>query len=163
MFDLWGVGCLMVLGALAWSITGGAGYESAPCKVIESDGNIEIREYPDLVLASTEAQFDARGNGGSFVRLFRYISGNNESDERIEMATPVFMEPDSPKFNRQMGFLMPQQIADAGAPAPRDSGVSIRKREGGRFVLIRFLGVMDRKKAESPKTRLREWLKARGL
>ena len=163
MVYLWGLSCLVVLGALAWSVTARAGYESAPYKVVESDGNIEIREYPDLVLASTEAKFDARGNDGSFMRLFRYISGNNESDQKIEMTTPVFMEPDSPDSKGQMGFVMPQQIAEAGAPAPKASGVVIRKREGGRFAVIRFSGVMDTKKAEAQEAKLREWMKSRGV
>ena len=108
MFNLWGLGCLVVLGALAWSVTARAGYESAPYEVVESDGNIEIREYPDLVLASTEARLESRGNDGSFMRLFRYISGNNESGQKIEMTTPVFMEPDSPESKGQMGFVMPR-------------------------------------------------------
>ena len=109
MLYLWGIGCLVVLAALAWSVTARAGYESAPYEVIESDGNIEIREYPDLVLASTEAKFDARGNDGSFMRLFRYISGNNESDQKIEMTTPVFMEP------RQPGIEGPDGLRHASA------------------------------------------------
>ena len=163
MFYLWGIGCLVVLGALAWSVAARADYESAPYKVIESDGNIEIREYPDLVLASTKSSFEARGNDGSFMRLFRYISGNNESDQKIEMTTPVFMEKGSPKSKGEMGFVMPQKVAEAGAPAPKASDVAIRERKGGRFAVIRFSGVMDTKKAEAQEARLREWLKARGL
>lgn len=163
MFYLWGLGCLVVLGALAWSVTARAGYESAPYEVVESDGNVEIREYPDLVLVSTEAQFDARGNDGSFMRLFRYISGNNEKDQKIEMTTPVFMEPDSPESKGQMGFVMPKQIAEAGAPAPKALDVAIRKRDGGRFAVIRFSGVMDAKKAVAQESKLREWLMARGI
>jgi DNA gyrase inhibitor GyrI len=163
VFYLWGIGCLAVLGAQAWSVTARAAYESAPYKVVESDGNIEIREYPDLVLASTEAKFDARGNDGSFMRLFRYISGNNESDQKIEMTTPVFMEPENPKSKGQMGFVMPRQIAEAGAPAPNTSEVAIRKREGGRFAVIRFSGVMSAKKANAQESKLREWLRDRGI
>jgi len=163
MSCLWGIGCLVALGALAWSVTARAGYESAPYKVIESDGNIEIREYPDLVLASTDAKFDARGNDGSFMRLFRYISGNNESDQKIEMTTPVFMEADSPESKGTMGFVLPQEVAEAGAPAPNASDVSVRKRAGGRFAVIRFSGVMDAEQAEAQEAKLREWLKTRDL
>lgn len=159
----WGIGCLVVLGAMAWHVTARAGYESAPYDVVESDGNIEIRKYPDLVLASTEAKFDARGNDGSFMRLFRYISGNNESAQKIEMTTPVFMEPDRPESKGQMGFVMPQVVAEAGAPAPKAADVAIRKREGGRFAVIRFSGVMDAKMAEQQEAKLRDWLKTRGL
>ena len=163
MFYLWGVGCLVMLGALAWSVTARAGYDSAPYTVIESDGKIEIREYPDLVLASTEAKFEARGNDGSFMRLFRYISGNNEADQKIEMTTPVFMEADRQESKGRMGFVMPKDVAESGAPAPRASDVAIRTREGGRFAVIRFAGVMDAKKAQLHEEKLRAWIKARGL
>lgn len=163
MFYLCGIGCLVILGALAWGITARAGYESAPYTVIEADGNFEIREYPDLVLASTETKFEARGNDGSFMRLFRYISGNNESAQKIEMTTPVFMQADSPESKGQMGFVLPQEVAESGAPNPNASDVAIRKREGGRFAAIRFSGVMDARKAKLQDTKLRDWMKARGL
>ncbi len=66
------------IGMVAWPMTARAGYASADYKVIESDGNIEIREYPDLMLAATDSQMDSQGRDGSFMRLFRYISGANE-------------------------------------------------------------------------------------
>ena len=163
MLYLWGVGGLILLGALAWSVTARAGYESAPYKVIESDGNIEIREYPDLVLAATEAKFEARGSDGSFMWLFRYISGNNESEQKIEMTTPVFMQADRPEAKGHMGFVMPQSVAEAGAPTPKAANVAIRKREGGRFAVIRFAGVMNAKQAAEQEAKLREWLAERGL
>jgi hypothetical protein len=160
---LWGVGGLVVLGALAWTVTARAGYESAPYKVVEADGKIEIREYPDLVLASTDAKLEARGNDGSFMRLFRYISGNNASEQKIAMTTPVFMEPGGPETKGQMGFVLPQDVAKAGAPEPKADDVSLRTRVGGRFAVIRFSGVMDATNAEAEETKLREWLKGRNL
>lgn len=163
MAYLLGIACLCVLGVLTWNVTARAGYESAPYEVIESDGNIEIREYPDLVLASTPSKFEARGNDGSFMRLFRYISGNNESDQKIEMTTPVFMEAENAGSKGSMGFVMPQDVAKAGAPAPKASEVAIRKREGGRFAVIRFSGVMDAELARAQEMKLRSWLKSRGL
>ena len=163
MFYLWGIGCLVAIAALAWSVTARAGYESAPYKIIESDGNIEIREYPDLVVASTEADFEARGKDGSFMRLFRYISGNNDSDQKIKMTTPVFMEAANAESKGKMGFVMPQEVAETGAPTPKSSDVTLRTRAGGRFAVIQFSGVMDEKKAEAQEVKLREWLTAQGL
>lgn len=162
-YYLWGVGCLVALVALTWTVTARAGYESAPYQVIETDGKIEIREYPDLVLASTDSKFEARGNDGSFMRLFRYISGDNESEQKIAMTTPVFMEPGGPDSKGQMGFVMPQNVAKSGAPAPKAEEVSIRKRVGGRFAVIRFSGVMDGAAADAQEAKLREWLKGRNL
>lgn len=163
MVYLGGIGCLVLLGAMFWTVTARAGYESAPYTVLESDGNIEIREYPDLVLASTESQFSARGNDGSFMRLFRYISGDNAAGQKIEMTTPVFMEPDRGTAKGKMGFVMPRKVAETGVPDPKASNVAISKRAGGRFAVIRFSGVMDTKKAEEQEAKLRAWLFARGL
>lgn len=163
MFYVWGIASLVVLGTVAWSFAGRAGYESAPYNVIESDGNIEIRQYPDLVLASTDSKFEARGNDGSFMRLFRYISGANEAEQKIEMTTPVFMKADSAESEGTMGFVLPQEVAKAGAPNPKAKDVAIRKREGGRFAVIRFSGVMNAEVAEAQETKLREWMKEHGL
>lgn len=157
------LGFLIVLGVLMWNVTARAAYESAPYQVIETDGTIEVREYPDLVLASTESNLEARGNDGSFMRLFGYISGQNESKQKIEMTTPVFMEQGSSKSSGKMGFVLPGSIAEAGAPAPKRADVTIRKRPGGRFAVIRFSGVMSSEKANAQETKLREWLKTRSL
>lgn len=163
MFWLCGIVCLIVLGMFAWSVTARAGYESAAYEVIEADGNIEIREYPDLVLASTESNIEARGNDGSFMRLFGYISGKNESRQKIEMTTPVFMEPGNLESKGKMSFVLPAEVVEAGVPVPKAADVTILKRAGGRFAVIRFSGVMDSQKAEANEAKLRAWLKARGL
>jgi hypothetical protein len=80
---------------------------------------------------------------GSFMRLFGHISWANESDQKIERTTPVFMEKGDQKSNSKMGFVMPQDVATAGAPKPKGAEVSIRKREGGRFAVIRLSGRMN--------------------
>lgn len=163
MYFASGIGCLVVLTSMVWVVSARADEETAPYKVIETDGKIEIREYPDLILASTEARFAARGNDGSFMRLFRYISGNNEASQKISMTTPVFMEAGNDEERGQMGFVMPQEVASAGAPAPKAENVTIRTRSGGRFAVIRFSGVMDLEDAKEQEAKLREWLGARGL
>lgn len=157
------MGILVVVGVLTWNVTARAAYESAPYKVVQTDGNIEIREYPDLLLATTESSFEARGRDGSFMRLFGYISGKNASQQKIAMTTPVFMEPGDSQTKGRMGFVLPQQIAEVGAPAPQAADVAILKRTQGRFAVIRFSGVMDDEKATMQEAKLREWLKTRGL
>ena len=152
-----------VFGTVAWTMTARAGYESAEYKVVESDGDIEIREYPDLMLAATNSKMDSQGRDGSFMRLFRYISGNNEDDQKIAMTTPVFMEGENGLSDVSMGFVMPKEVAVEGVPDPNSDGVQIRKREGGRFAVIRFSGRMDAKLAEQQEAKLRDWIKARGL
>ena len=154
---------LVIFGAFAWTVTVRAGYESAEYSVLEKDGNIEIREYPDLMLASTNTKIDSQGRDGSFMRLFRYISGENEADEKISMTTPVFMEDGADGERSKMGFVVPKEVAESGAPEPKSPEVTVRKREGGRFAVIRFSGKLNVESSESAERKLRDWMDSRGL
>ena len=105
-----------LVGTFALAMTTRAGYESAEYKVIESDGSFEVREYPDLMLVATDSKMDSQGRDGSFMRLFQYISGANEAEQKIAMTTPVFMEGEIGKSDVSMGFVMPKEVAAKGAP-----------------------------------------------
>ena len=41
--------------------------------------------------------------------------------------------------------------------------MKLRKRKGGRFAVVRFPGKLDSKVAKEKETKLREWMKSRGL
>lgn len=138
-------------------------YESAAYKVIESEGKFEVREYPDLILVATTTRLDDQGRDGSFMRLFRYISGANEAELKISMTTPVFMENDGADESVQMGFVMPQQVAVSGVPAPTGQNVDVRQRPGGRFAVVRFSGQLNSKSAKESESDLRAWMQANGL
>jgi DNA gyrase inhibitor GyrI len=153
----------VLAGIFAWNTMARAAYESAEYKVVESDGKFEVREYPDLMLVATTTKLDAQGRDGSFMKLFRYISGANESDKKISMTTPVFMENDKEASAVQMGFVMPKDIAVEGVPAPTGEGVDVRKRAGGRFAVLRFSGQLTTKSAKESETKLRTWMATKGL
>ena len=77
-----GVVILLTFGGIfTWNLTARAAYESAEYTVVESEGPFEIRDYPDLKLVSTEMRFESQGSDGSFMRLFRYISGGNQAEQ----------------------------------------------------------------------------------
>jgi hypothetical protein len=153
----------VLAGIFAWNTMARAAYESAEYKVVESDGKFEVREYPDLMLVATTTKLDAQGRDGSFMKLFRYISGANESDKKISMTTPVFMENDKADSAVRMGFVMPNDIAVGGVPAPTGEGVDVRKRVGGRFAVLRFSGQLTTKSAKESETKLRTWMATKGL
>jgi hypothetical protein len=157
------IAILSIGGVFVFSRSTRAGYESAEYTVVESDGNFEVRQYPDLTLVATATQMDAQGRDGSFMKLFRYISGGNESDQKIAMTTPVFMENDKADSHVQMGFVMPKNVAAEGIPAPTGEGVAVRKRTGGRFAVLRFSGRLDAKLAKESEAELRDWMETRGL
>jgi hypothetical protein len=154
---------LVLAGIFAWNTMARAAYESAEYKVVDSDGKFEVREYPDLMLVATTTKLDAQGRDGSFMKLFRYISGANESDQKISMTTPVFMENDKADSAVQMGFVMPKQLAEDGVPAPTGDGVDVRKRAGGRFAVLRFSGQLTTKTAKESEAKLRTWMATKGL
>ena len=154
---------LALSGVFGWNLIARGAYESAEYKVLESEGKFEVREYPDLMLAATSTNSDLQGRDGSFMQLFRYISGANESKQKISMTTPVFMESQSDGDRVQMGFVMPKEVAEQGVPKPTGEKVEVRKRQGGRFAVVRFSGALTAKSAKDAETRLREWMQTKGL
>jgi hypothetical protein len=162
---------LALVAVSAWSTFGSAGgradaeekYESAEYKVVEKDGKLEIREYPDLMLAATTMKLDSEESAGGFMQLFRYISGANESKKKISMTTPVFMESQGDGASVQMGFVMPKEIASQGVPKPSGDQVKVRKRAGGRFAVVQFTGQMTEKSVEESEAKLRAWMESKGL
>ena len=142
-----------------WKLTARGAYESAEYTVLESEGAFEIREYPPLMMATTNMQFATQGEDGSFMRLFRYISGANDANQKVAMTTPVFMQPDE----GEMGFVIPSKIADDQIPVPSGDRVEIRERDGGRFAVIRFTGRLNSDTFAASEERLRSWMTAREL
>ena len=70
-------------------------YESAEYKVLLSEGKFEVREYPELKVVSTAMDPASKERDGRFMKLFRYIDGENAASQKVAMTTPVFMTPGS--------------------------------------------------------------------
>ena len=105
----------LLVGAIgiAACATSRAGYETARYKVIRTEGAFELREYPELKIATTLRDAD----NARFMRLFRYIDGGNAAKEKIAMTTPVFMA------DGKMAFVLPEKHL-ATTPVPcRAAGV----------------------------------------
>ena len=151
------------LSIIGWKLTARSSYESAQYTVIESNGDFEIREYPDLMIAATEMRVGSQGDGGSFRRLFRYIDGANADEQKIAMTIPVFMNHRSKSDLGDMEFVLPRTMPEERIPKPIGENVQIRKRVGGRFAVIRFSGRMDKQSVADAEAKLREWMKTRGL
>lgn len=147
----------------AWKLTARGAYESAEYTLLESDGPFELREYPDLMMATTRMPADSQGGDGSFMRLFQYISGANEKEQKIAMTTPVFMEAEAEDDRAQMGFVLPEKIAAQRPPDPSNEAVDLRQRVGGRFAVLRFAGRMDSQSVAKREAELRDWIGQKGL
>ncbi|MFK7768432.1 MAG: heme-binding protein [Mariniblastus sp.] len=148
---------------MGWKLTSRNAYESAEYTVIEADGSIELREYPDLMMATTKMSDGVRGNDGSFGRLFQYISGGNEEKQKVAMTTPVFIEPETEESKGQMGFVLPKKVAEGNAPLPANQQVELTERAGGKFAVIRFAGRADQNSRVDQESKLANWIAKRGL
>lgn len=136
-----------------WSLLGGAlvaglifagcsltraGYESPKYALRQRLGRVEIREYPDLVLAETPSRLASEGRDGGFMRLFRFISKGNAGAQALPMTTPVFYRGAGEA--QSMAFVMKPGVSMEKVPAPLDGAVRINKRESGLFAVLRMRG-----------------------
>jgi hypothetical protein len=158
-----GVVAVLALTYSVWKLTARGAYESAEYTVLDSAGPFETREYLDLILATTNMRVESQGKDGSFVRLFRYISGANDRETRIAMTTPVFMEAGDNDTDGQMGFVVPRKVTEQRVPEPTSDSVRIRKRVGGRFAVIRFAGRTEGDSFAKVENKLRNWMNDQGL
>jgi hypothetical protein len=132
-----GVPAVVVLCLAGCSLTR-AGYKSPSYKIRERVGRLEIREYPPLLLAQTNARRETEGKDGSFMRLFRFIAKGNESAQKIPMTTPVLYRGEG--AGEAMAFVLPADMKSTEVPVPVDPAVRIEMREGGVFAAIQFRG-----------------------
>ena len=109
-------------------------------RIVEQDGDYELRDYSAYLVAETRVQADFIDAGNvAFGRLFRYISGNNATQSKIEMTapvtqsrgekiamtTPVKQVADGGDF--LVGFVVPAKYNRASVPRPLDPSVYIRE------------------------------------
>ena len=158
--------CVLMLAVVVVVVAGckatRGGYESAPYKVVRRDGKFELRDYPSLTVVETPmAGGGSNGADGSFNRLFRFITGNNEASQKIAMTTPVFMSGSD--TNATMAFVMPAKMTAARAPKPADASVKVRTIEAGRFAVYSFSGGRNANNEAESAGKLRSWLEAERL
>jgi len=158
-------GILILLAVAALAFVGcqsvRAGYESAPYQVVRSDGALELRTYPALTVVETPMAPDGNADDGSFMRLFGFISGQNQAKEKIAMTTPVFMTGN--ETNRTMAFVLPAKFKSGQAPKPADAALSLRELPGGEFAVLRFSGGRSAKHEAAALEKLQSWITAQGL
>lgn len=136
-----------------------AATETPEYKVVRADGKIEIRDYPALTVATTPMSAD--GMNGGFGQLFRFITGSNESKEKIEMTAPVLIDNTTEK--KTMSFIMPQATVNKGVPKPAGNAVSLSNRLATRFAVLRFPGGRNAENEKNAIAALRAWMTAQKL
>ncbi len=136
-------------------------YESAPYTVARADGKFEVRDYPTMTVVEAPMAKPDSGADGSFRRLFRFITGSNETKEKIAMTTPVFMS--GGEQDGTMAFVLPAKLKAGAAPKPTDPTLRVRELPAGRFAVLRFSGWRSTGNELEALGRLREWMRSQQL
>ena len=108
-------------------------YEEANYEVVKENKEYEIRKYSDRLVIETNS---IEGNG--FRKLFNYISGNNEKNQKMKMTVPVTQEIKN--GNMTMQFYLPLKFNKDNAPKPSNSDIKILNIEGGYYAVIKYSG-----------------------
>ena len=163
------------------SVFGVQSVEEAPYQLFQKDKQFEIRDYAPLVVAETRvnASFKEAGNE-AFRKLFAYISGANESSEKIAMTSPVIAETKNsgsgetiamaaPVASQKDGeawryrFVLPQTYSLDSAPRPLNPDVSLAETAPGRVATLRYSGRATAKAQSRNAEALVNWIKSQGL
>jgi len=146
-------------------------YEQPDYTVVYKDGDIEYRQYEPYLVSETlieinDGSKDA-GNEG-FRRLFKYITGANQSQSKISMTAPVAQAP-SEKISMtvpvqqaasadgwRVSFMLPGEYTLDTAPVPSDPRVYIREVPGSLMAVRTFSGRWTEKNYVRYQTELKD-------
>jgi hypothetical protein len=124
--------------------------------VLEKTGELEIRQYPTLIVARTrvEADFEDAGNL-AFRRLAGYIFGGNSGKQKISMTAPVTMAPESAGDGAYwISFFMPAEYQLADLPEPTDGTVEITRVPAAKMAVVAYKGGWSQGNYDAHKDRL---------
>lgn len=184
------------LGALGAALVGGllgggsifglrSGYEEAAHEVLLDDGEFEVRQYEDALVARTVTTGDlSEAGSAAFRRLGGYIFGKNVTRDSVAMTTPVFQEevqraagPESesiamttPVFQEEAAegtwvqtFVLPREYTMDTLPVPTDPNVELAAVTGIKVAVVRYSGLRSIRSIEAQTERLRAWMVENGL
>lgn len=165
--------------ATGCSVFGVESVEEAPYKSVKQSEPFEIRDYAPSVVAETrvDASFKDAGRE-AFGRLFKYISGENESAQTIAMTAPVSGEANNGSQTIEMtapvsfetdgeswtyNFVLPQSFTIDTAPTPLNPDVVLAEIPEKRVATVRFRGLMTDKAKSKNAEALLDWVESQNL
>jgi hypothetical protein len=163
------IGAVTALCVLAAALAGGwywvtHSVEQPAYAVVEAEGDIELRDYPAMVVAEAATAGDRQeGVRQGFRALAGYIFAKDREGERIAMTAPVIQQPAGGDGAWRVRFVMPSRYALDELPRPADGAVALDRWPPMRLAAIRFSGRAEDADFADHEARLRDWLAGRGL
>ena len=141
------IALFLIVGVLAGPVI--SNVEKPDYKIIQSEQNIEIRQYEPMIIAEVEIdgkRKDAIRDG--FRLLADYIFGNNtvaqnismtapvqqKENQKIAMTTPVQQQLEGKSW--KISFVMPSKYSMDSLPVPNNNRVRLKKLLTKKFVVI---------------------------
>ena len=168
---------LLAIFTIILPMTGAMAIEEAEYRVLEREGQFEIREYAEHIVAETivEKGFEEAGDT-AFKRLFGYISGDNESKRKIAMTAPVSQQTPGEKIamtapvsqrpadsDWAVSFMMPSSYSFDTLPVPSDPQVKIRTVPAHIAGAVQYSGFWSEDNYLENKSRLEAWIEEKKL
>lgn len=127
--------------------------ETPDYKVIKTIDEVELRLYPNMIVAKTslaDKSFDNQGSNG-FRTIAGYIFGGNEKNQKIAMTAPVVMNMGD---SATMYFVMPKQYKKEDLPNPSSKNVQIVEESSKTLAVINYGGFSSDQKIEKHRKQL---------
>jgi DNA gyrase inhibitor GyrI len=145
-------------------------------KVLEAQGDVEIREYAPMIVAEVEVRGERMQALNQGFRLIAdYIFGNNLSSKKVPMTAPVTQEAgekiamtapvtqDGSGDTWKVRFVMPQAYTLDTLPKPKNQDVRLISVPAKRVVVIRFSGFNTEKNINAHREALLKYIEDRHL
>jgi len=125
---------LLLIISLVWS-SAVIALEEPKYSIVKQTDDYEIRKYGDRLAVET---IEGSGEDRAFSLLFKYISGANKINTKVDMTTPVAQE--DVNGERVMRFFLPSKFTMESAPRPTSDVVRLVIVKGQTYAVARYSG-----------------------
>lgn len=132
-------------------------FESPSYAVLFEQGPFELRQYDAFLVARVDVTSDPESAGNAaFPALAGYISGDNETNTKISMTTPV--QQLVADESQVVSFMMPAKWQLDTLPAPDDKGIQLTQVPPRIIASYRYRGNWTQERFWQFEKRLRKAL-----
>jgi hypothetical protein len=111
--------------------------EEPEYKVLKQEDDFEVREYGELLLATTlTGSTYETSSKKSFMRLANYIFGGNQTHKNMAMTSPVFIENKLDGW--MMTFILSKDPDSKPLPTPEDKMVVLSIESSKKYAVMKY-------------------------
>ncbi|PKF63543.1 heme-binding protein [Psychromonas sp. psych-6C06] len=146
--------------------------EEIKYQTLTQQDNFELRLYEPYLIAEVivDTEFDEAGSD-AFKPLFKYISGDNKSQQDIAMTAPVSQEASGEKISMTspveqqksadkwaVSFMIPDKYTPETVPEPTNTNVTIREVPARYIASITYSGFWSESGYQTHYKKLQQWM-----